>query len=272
MPDSDIASSELLVIFRSCSVVASYHGQKRFLDIPKSELLLGCFRSLVASIVHAREKTEWSITLALVDDHSDEMVVTELQEIARVSGIEFSFHPLTGTTGNGASLAACYAYADASNATLFYFVEDDYLHSESSLIEMIEAYQYMRVRMGQDVVVHPYDSPDRYAEPYPSFIFASRERYWRTVRHTTGTFMVSKEIFKKYRKYYEDFSTDSGRGIIEDGTINKIYEEVPCVVPMPSLAVHMESGAHIPPFVPWKMWWERVSNNSQRGIIDTLDV
>jgi hypothetical protein len=257
MPDFDTASPKLLVIFRSCSTVASYHGQTRFLDVPKSELLLGCFRSLVASIVHARAKTEWPITLALVDDHSDETVVKELQEIARESGITFSFHALTETTGNGASLAACYAYADSANADLIYFVEDDYLHAESALIEMIEAYQYMRVRMEQDVVVHPYDSPDRYADPYPSFIFASRERYWRTVRHTTGTFVVSKDVFKKYRKNYEDFSTDSGKGIIEDGTINKIYEEVPCISPMPSLAVHMETPAHLPPFVPWKMWWER---------------
>ncbi len=257
MQDSDTVSPTLLVIFRSCSVVASYHGQKRFLDVPKSELLLGCFRSLVTSIAYAREKTTWNITLALIDDHSDEAVVKELQQIARASGTTFSFEALTETTGNGASLAACYAYADTASADLLYFVEDDYLHSEGALIEMLEAYQYMRMRLGQEVVVHPYDSPDRYAAPYLSFIFSSSERYWRTVRHTTGTFLVSKDIFTKYRAKYTDFSTEGERGIIEDGTINTIYEEVPCVAPMPSLAVHMESPAHIPPFVPWRMWWER---------------
>ncbi len=253
----DPASHELLIVFRSCSAVESYHGHKRFLDVPKAELLLGCFRSLAASIVSARAKTDWPIRLAIIDDHSAEEVVQELKHIAEAHKIEYVLEALSDTTGNGASLAACYAYADRASVDLVYFVEDDYLHAETAVIEMLEAYQYMRIRMGQEVVVHPYDSPDRYAEPYPSFIFASSERYWRTVRHTTGTFLVSKDIFTKYRAKYTDFSTEGERGIIEDGTINTIYEEVPCVAPMPSLAVHMESPAHIPPFVPWKMWWER---------------
>ena len=55
----------------------SVHGADRYVDAPKSEVMLRCTQSLVTSINHA----EGDIILRVFDDHSSSEAVTTLRRI-----------------------------------------------------------------------------------------------------------------------------------------------------------------------------------------------
>lgn len=248
---------KLDVLFRSCSRVFTFHGGNRVVDVKKGELTLTCLASLIASAEKLVESDyRGALRLTVLDDRSDESTVRGIRERLERCTFPTEFR-VTRETGNGPSLRENYEHARVHCEGLVYFVEDDYLHDRNALVEMVDAFERFRGGFGVDPVIFPFDSPDRYRDPYPSVIVRGPLRYWRTVRHTGGTFMVSRRILDAHWERYLEFSQYGiDPSVTEDSTINHIYSEVPCLVPMPSLTVHLHDENSMPPFIPWQEWWE----------------
>lgn len=246
------------LIFRSCSVVNSVHGTTRPVPFDKAALIAGCLESLLISIRAATQAGfPGEFRLTVIDDHSSDECVHAIRSLLGTAPFRTELVSLQ-SRGNAASLLACYEHARAEAPDLIYFVEDDYLHASSAIPEMLDAYLTFQKQLNREVVIFPCDHPDRYRDPYPSMILAGRNRPWRSVLQTSGTFLLHRSTLDKYWPTYRRFA-DYGLdpAIKEDSTINLIYREVPCFSPLPSLTVHLQDEKSLSPYVDWKSWWPK---------------
>lgn len=246
----------LLVLFRSCSRVYSVHGVQRFIQASKNEIVRRCLRSLIVALEGAMEFPGLSIQLHVFDDHSDPECVQGMQSLLRDGHFPTQFVSLTNH-GNAASLLSNYSFARDKECDLIYFVEDDYLHAPTAIKEMLAAHEQLSQALGREIVVYPCDEPRNYQELEPTQVLATNTHHWRGIRRTTGTMMLSKKTFLEHLDKFMAFSRyEPGSGITEDNTINMIYRTVPCVCPLPGLAVHINHEPP-PPVVKWRDWWGR---------------
>ena len=148
-------------------------------------------------------------------------------------------------------------FAKNSNFDLFYFVEDDYIHSENSLKEMLYAYQKFSTICKQDVILCPADYPYLYQQNLESLIFVGQNNHWRSIDQTLCTYLISSKILiKHWSKYYEMITNNYST---YEKPLHEIYREEFCFSPMPSLALHMANLNTIyglSPLIDWKKLWE----------------
>ena len=244
------------VIYRTCDKVDAYSGPPRQFNMTKTELVKLCFSSLVMSIVYDTSRT-YKITI--VDDHSTEELKSFMIGLLNLYHIEFDIIELE-ETGNGASLLKCYNLAkDHPDNEFIYFCEDDYLHDESALKVMSDFRSTLK-EYGvneQGFVIHPCDYIDRYqpGRLYNSFILLGKDRHWRQVKHTTGTFALPARVIKDYWNRYAKFAKIGiESGVTEDNSINLVYDIVPCFSPMPTLAIHLQYNNTLSPLIDWRGW------------------
>ena len=260
---------ELDILFHSCARVNAFCGSPRFIQQPKSELIQRCLRSLVNSLnlaiappVHP-SLAPLTIRLTILDDASDPACLAELETILDQTPIPTQILPITGR-GNRDSLHSNYAYGRDRCPELIYFVEDDYLHAPEAMRSLLESYGMLQQQVGGPIILHPCDYPDRYRRPYPATVLLGSDRHWRTVLHTTGTFLLHRQTLLTYWQNYSAFAERCVvPGPAEEGTINAVYQQVPCFSPLPSVAIHFQDETTLPPFIDWRKWWSLTQTVSQ---------
>jgi hypothetical protein len=198
----------------------------------------------------------------ILDDHSEDRDVKKMTAMLQKHSSRHKFIPLS-TTGNGQSMEANFKYAKENNFELIYFCEDDYLHIPQAIPVMLSFYNTYLKENNRDCIIHPSDYIDRYTrdKPYPSLIFLGEDRHWRTIRHTTGTFMISRRVLVSYWKTYLTFADYNKRkkgG--EKKTVNKIYRREVCVSPIPSLTAHVSPNPPLPPYVDWETLFNHIKS------------
>jgi len=233
----------LKVILRTCDKVDSVHGQKRFINLSKKDLIFKCASSLKKSLDQLTNKIKFDLTV--IDDHSSEETVKFLK------GISNNLISLTDNSGNNKSMMRCYEEVLLSPDCFVYLVEDDYLHLESAIEEMYLSMVYFSKSLGgHQVAVVPNNDPLSYM---PSriedcrIVLAPNGRHWRTVNTTTFTMMCHKYTILKNWDIFNTFaSMYDGARVTEDNTINNLYRggSVYCFAPIPSLGTHIN---HVPP-------------------------
>ena len=254
-----ILNAHLTIILRTCSK-RNFHQTGRFVAAAKKEITLRSLNSLLEAARHARELLPpEALRIVIVDDHSDPEIQASIQALLTRSGIANDFILVEGS-GNGASLRTTYEFARWNAPDLIYFVEDDYLHSRESLSEMLGSFHILKSKMRQDCVLLPYDCPDRYLDGhvYPSILLLGEGCHWRSVQHSTGTFLITRDVFMNHWEIFQRFTLlDRIPNCYEADTINKIYEKVPCFSPIPSLALHLGESGSEAPFVEWTSLWDQ---------------
>jgi len=168
--------------------------------------------------------------------------------------------------GNNDSYLYQLELAKNSDADIVYLIEDDYLHFESAIFEMIEEYINFSNLTKQDIAIYPYDDPLNYTDKFldESRIVLGSKRHWRTNKYSTGSFMVKPAIIRRhfdiYYKFCKLYMTPFGDALnIHEGTtINKIWREnVYLFTPIPSLALHMQYEDQKDKFIDWKELWNK---------------
>lgn len=248
------------IVFRSCARV-EIHGQanrKRIVDAPKGELLARCLNSLVRSINHAVALIPSTrITLTILDDHSSPEYIAAIKAILSTAQCPTAFRSLENT-GNGPSVGSALRHARSQFNDVVYFVEDDYLHVEHAVSEMILSYGRLASVLKQDEIsLFPCDYPDRYRHIEPSLVLLGETMHWRTVRNSTFTVVTTRALLETYWDFYiglEGYGVTPG--VSEATTIERVYETVPCLAPVGSLAVHIQQFDSISPYIDWRQLWE----------------
>lgn len=253
------------IVLRTCSRVHSLSHRPRMGGFQKPEVVLRCLRSLGRSMSAVVNFHDY-LQLHIVDDASDTADVVTWKRALEQMGVQAEWSRTDSRTGRS-SFDVATEIAEAQTADAIYFVEDDYLHYPEALGCVLASFKELqRASANGEIALTTYDCPDRYRRgPYPATIEFAGGRYWRTVRHTTGTFLVSRSTLQRHLGVYQKFG-DYGRdpSVCEDTTINTVYRQIPCFSPIPTLTIHLQYDDTLPLMLPrdgWKALWDRMASD-----------
>jgi len=256
----------LTVFFRSCSKIKLWNQNKeRIFKQPKSEYLLRSLNSILKSINYSKNKIpDLNISFHVIDDQSDGDVITKIKNLFekhnqnyKLTNLDISEYKNVCQDTNFASIYKSYNIAKNIDSDLVYFVEDDYVHDEISIHEMLLSFERLSTQLKEDVILFPTDYPYLYAQNTPTYILLGNKRHWRKIDQSLGTLLLSKKLFMKYWENFNEFATvksDPG-----EKPLHRVYEKENCFSPIPSLAIHctnINSIYGLSPNVDWETVWE----------------
>jgi hypothetical protein len=227
----------------------------------KDELLKGCVKSLINSCAGIKD-----LKLTVLDDNSSLRTVEWLNKTLHQSNLQYEFVQLSGRGYNHSAHEQWMRCRD-STYDIVYSVEDDYLHCDTAIQEMIDSFKLFEERLEKnDIVLYPFDEPTEYNPPQrQDFIVHGSNRHWRTGIFTTNVMMTKPKIFQRYwnlfeilaLKYNGDYLNPRTEHYEESNTIWNIWKanKVLRFNPIPSLALHMQFEPQKDPFINWKNWW-----------------
>jgi len=255
-------SRKLLIILRTCTRVNMVHdnGNGRYIKTTKHNLVNHCVSSLVNSINQVKNH---KIKLIVLDDNSSPEAVQDIKTIISKCNHPTEFVSVTGGTGNGYTMSKVYQLIEEQCSDLWYHVEDDYLHQSSAVQDMIDSVDQFETNTGQMVAVNPHDDIWRYVHQiYESVILLGPYRHYRTVRHTTYTCLASINIYKKYKRHFQDVVTLTNQRAdwVEDKSINMVWNQPDVMLfsPIPGLAFHIMDESGKDPYVDIDNIWNNV--------------
>ena len=264
--------NSLLVIFRTNTSVEIWdQNKKRLFEKPKLEYSLRSLNSLIKSIKYLREKLpEINVKLIILDDHSNN---ENLEKIKKISQKEVNAEIISldhtkyksfikeqnskETFSNLASLLNSFEIGKDQGEDLVFFVEDDYLHFETMLEEMLSSFQRISSQLNKDIFMCPSDYPYLYMNNEKTNLLIGNKRHWRTIDKTLCTFLTSKTLINKYWDNFKKTCED--RHDPFEKHLNEIYKQEICISPVKSLSLHLtniNSSYGLAPFINYKELWE----------------
>mgnify|MGYP001366979300 FL=1 len=260
----------LLIVFRTNTEIEIWdQNKKRLFEKPKIEYSLRSLNSLIRSINYCKSKyPNIEIKLLIVDDNSKnenleklKNLINEETEIVNLNREEFKnkIKPQTNeeTIGNLASLYKSFELGKERCEDLVFFVEDDYLHFEPMLEEMIASYERISSQLNKDIFMCPADYPYLYMDNVKTNILIGNKRHWRTIDKTLCTFLTSKSLLNQYWDNFKKTCED--RHDPFEKYLNEIYNQEICISPLKSLSLHLtnvNSSYGLSPFIDYKKLWD----------------
>ena len=242
--------SILIVIRVNTEIEVWDQNKRRLFEKPKIEYSIRSIKSLINSINYCQSKyLDLKIKTIILDDSSKIENLDKIKEIIKdVNGEIISLdtkkfeakikkQKTQQTFSNLASLFQCFEIGKEIGEDLIFFVEDDYLHFETMLEEMIATYERVSSQVGKDIFMCPADYPYLYMNNEKTNILIGNKRHWRTITKTLCTFLTSKKLLDLY---WENFTKNcEDRHDPFEKYINEIYKNEFCISPLKSLSVHL---------------------------------
>jgi predicted SAM-dependent methyltransferase len=241
--------------------------EERFCKAPKAEVTRRCTRSLVQSLNYAKELfINSEFELVVYDDHSDDQSVIDIKNNLNLANFKTQFIPLD-THGIMPSILKCYEHGRDHGKEIVYFAQDDYLYDTTAIYDMIETMMDTSMKLGNFVSVYPYDDPYKYIPEnanVSSHIIRWRKRHWRTQIMTASCFMTHHKIITDNWDLFEAMGKHEVDRRMEDNTINQLFRTrgYHLIVPIPSLALHMQYQSEIDDQINWREWWDKYDRAS----------
>ena len=253
-------------------------NKKRIFDLPKIEYTLRTINSLINSCHEALKIFKnLKIKLIITDDNSTEINLQKIKQVIQKAKFdtkiinidkneyqnEISKNDEYGKPISEAMISNMRNIYKSINLTkelandLVYFVEDDYLHKNEAITEMLFTYEKISSQLDKEIFLCPADYPYLYSKAEDTKIFIGNQRHWRTVKETLITFLTSKKMILSYFEYFKSMSTLRHHPM--EKKLHEIYEKEYCLSPIPSLAMHstnINSAYGIPPNYDWIKNWE----------------
>ena len=263
----------LKIILRTCTAeLIMVQNKRRIFDKEKNEYTFKTLVSLIKSIEIASENlSNINFDLIVTDTNSHENDIKKIKEILNRSKIKNKFISVDlknfeskinqgyskAKFSNMANFYNSLLIAKNEKADLFYFVEDDYLHTPNTITEMVFSYEKFYSIFSNDVVLLPADYPYLYTKDENTKIYLGEKSHWRLVSESLVTFMMSKSLLEK------NFNDLERMGIewVDpwEKPLHEIYNTNLCLSPIPSLAVHcanINSVFGVSPFINLKNLWD----------------
>jgi len=265
--------NSVVIIFRTNTDVEIWdQNKKRLFEEPKIEYSLRALKSLIRSVIFSKNKyPSINFKIMIVDDKSKEENLDKLKKLIDRSGLNISITPLNHdkykdtikqqkndqTFSNLASLLQSYELGKEHGEDLVFFVEDDYLHFEPMMEEMIASYERIASQVNKDIFMCPADYPYLYMNNEKTNILIGNKRHWRTITQSLCTFMTTKSLLDKYWNNF--YNTCLDRNDPFEKHLNEIYTKEFCISPLKSLSLHLtnvNSSYGLSPFIDYKKLWD----------------
>ena len=266
-------TKSILIILRTNTEIEIWdQNKKRLFELPKIEYTLRSLNSLIKSINFSKKKyPNINFKITIVDDNSKNENILKINELIAKNNINVHIVKLNHsdyintikkqkseqTFSNLCSLLKCYEIAREQADDLVFFIEDDYLHFEPMIDEMIASYERISSQLKKDLFMCPADYPYLYMNNEKTNILIGNKRHWRTVDRTLCSFMTSKKMIDKYWNNF--YNTCLDRNDPFEKHINEIYQKEICISPLKSLSLHMtniNSSYGLSPFIDYKKIWD----------------
>ena len=266
-------TKSILIILRINTEIEIWdQNKKRLFELPKIEYTLRSLNSLIKSINFSKKKyPNINFKITIVDDNSKNENILKINELIAKNNINVHIVKLNHsdyintikkqkseqTFSNLCSLLKCYEIAKEQADDLVFFIEDDYLHFEPMIDEMIASYERISSQLKKDLFMCPADYPYLYMNNEKTNILIGNKRHWRTVDRTLCSFMTSKKMIDKYWNNF--YNTCLDRNDPFEKHINEIYQKEICISPLKSLSLHMtniNSSYGLSPFIDYKKIWD----------------
>ena len=262
--------SILIIIRLNTEIQIWDQNKKRLFEQPKIEYSMRSINSLIKSINFCKIKyPNLKIKTLIIDDHSNNENLNRIKKIVEKDDFEIisldhkkfeakiKKQSSKETYSNLASLLQGFEIAKERSDDLIFFVEDDYLHFEPMLEEVVASYERISSQIGKDIFMCPSDYPYLYMSNEKTNILIGNKRHWRTVNKTLCTFITSKNLLDKY---WDNFNkTCQDRHDPFEKYINEIFEKEICISPIKSLSLHLtnvNSSYGLAPFIDYKKLWD----------------
>ena len=265
--------NSILIILRANTKIDIWdQNKKRIFEKPKVEYTSKSISSLIKSIVYCKTKyPNIKIKTLIVDDDSDEKTLIYINKTINSSKLDMEIinfdkrnydnvinkQKNLQTFGNLSSLLHSFELGKKMGKDLVFFLEDDYIHFEPMLEEMIASYERISSQTKKELFMCPADYPYLYMNNEKCNILIGNKRHWRTIDKTLCTFMTSIELINKYWDNF--YSTCLDRNEPFEKYLNEIYKKELCISPLKSLSVHMtnvNSNYGLSPFINYKKLWD----------------
>jgi len=265
--------NSVLIIFRTNTDIEIWdQNKKRLFEQPKIEYSLRSLNSLIRSVNFSKNKyPNIKFKTIIVDDKSKEENLNKIKKLIDGSGLDISITSLNHdkykdiikqqknnqTFSNLASLFQSFELGKEHGEDLVYFIEDDYLHFELMMEEMIASYERIASQVNKDIFMCPADYPYLYMNNEKTNILIGNKRHWRTINQTLCTFMTTKFLLDKYWNNF--YNTCLDRNYPFEKYLNEIYTKEFCISPLKSLSLHItnvNSNYGLSPFINYKKLWD----------------
>ena len=269
----------LTIIFRSCTNINMLtQNKKRLFDQNKSEYTFRSLNSIIASLNQAKitfPKIEFDIVI--IDYNSKKEDLEQIKKQLKKSNFKNSIISLDinefinnikkvnaknenvteNQMSNMSNIHKSLLVGKNQCNDLIYFVEDDYLHQQDAINEMIFTYERISSQINRELILCPADYPYLYTKIDPTNIFLGANKHWRKIDETLCTFLTSKVLLEKY---WEKFiSMCQFEHYPFEQPLHDIYKTEYCLSPIPSLALHctnVNSIFGLSPNMDWKKTWD----------------
>ena len=261
----------ILIILRMNTEIEIWdQNKKRLFQQPKIEYSYRSLNSLIKSINFCLKKyPKLNIKTIILVDNSKSENLERIKRLISGKNIDLIFHDNTKykslikeqkskeTFSNLSSLMKSFDIGKNQGEDLIFFVEDDYLHFEQMLEEMVASYERIASQIKKDIFMCPSDYPYLYMTNEKTNILIGNKRHWRTINKTLCTFMTSKNLLNEY---WDNFvKTSKDRNDPFEKYINEIYHKELCISPLKSLSLHLtnvNSSYGLAPFIDYKKLWD----------------
>ena len=253
-------------------------SKKRIFEFPKIEYTLRTIKSIIRSCELAKKFfKDLKIKILITDDKSTEENLSKIKNLLKSTNIQSKIINLeenefqneiskTDTEGNEISknmisnmrnILKSIEISENEESDLFYFLEDDYIHIEEAITEMLFTYEKISSQLNKELFLCPADYPYLYSNIEKTSVFFGNMRHWRQINETLITFFTSQKMLQKYMKELVSMCTKRHHPM--EKKLHEIYEKEICLSPIPSLSMHctnINSIYGIPPNFDWKKVWE----------------
>ena len=263
----------LLILFRTNTNIEIWdQNRKRLFEYPKAEYALRSLYSLIKSIKYLLNKhSNIEVKLKIIDDESKEENLSKIKELVSKSNLNIEIinhdnkehkdvikkQTSNETFANLSSLLKCFEIGKKDGKDLIFFVEDDYLHFETALEEMISSYERISSQTNRELFICPSDYPFFYMNNEKTSLLIGSKRLWRTINKTLCTLLTSHRFIDKYWSNFYNNCLD--RHDPFEKYLNELYQKEICISPVKSLSVHfanINSSYGLSPYIDYKSLWE----------------
>ena len=168
-------TSILIIVRVNTEIEVWDQNKRRLFEKPKIDYSIRSIKSLINSINLCQNRyPNLKVKTIILDDSSKNENINKIKEILRNIDAEIisldtkkfetkiKKQKTQETFSNLSSLLQCFEIGKEIGEDLIFFIEDDYLHFETMLEEMIATYERVSSQVGKDIFMCPADYPYLY--------------------------------------------------------------------------------------------------------------
>ena len=262
----------LLILFRTNTDIEIWdQNKKRIFEKSKIEYALRSLNSLIKSVKFlSKNRSDIKVDLKIIDNGSTDENLEKIKKLVFNQNFKADIiihnnddykniikqQKNYDTFSNLSSLLKCFELGKEAK-DIVYFIEDDYLHFETSLDEMIGSFERISSQIKKDIFVCSSDYPYLYMNNEKTNILIGNKRHWRTINKSLCSFMTSKSLIDKYWDNFYKNCLDRHEPF--EKYLNEIFINEICISPIKSLSIHMtniNSSYGLSPFINYKSLWD----------------